>query len=251
MEDFSGKVVAITGAASGLGRATAVAFAQRGATLALIDRNEDGLRQLVAELAEHDCPEPYFVAGDLSQRKTCVTFIEAAVTQHGGLDVLCNIAGVLGSNRLADVSEAQWNLVVNVNLAAPFWLCQAAMPHLLERGGNIVNVASSGAAKGEAYLIPYTATKAAVVHMTKSMAMEFIKENVRINSVSPGSMVTSIMDAESFPADADGQLIGRYVGMRPPVEPASVAELIVFVASDRAANIHGANLASDGGVSAD
>jgi meso-butanediol dehydrogenase/(S,S)-butanediol dehydrogenase/diacetyl reductase len=251
MEDFNNKIVAVTGAASGLGRATAIAFAERGATLALIDRDEAGLQKLVGELGSYDIPEPYYLSADLSQRDVCLEFIESAVKQLGGLDVLCNIAGVLGANRLSDVSEAQWNLVMGVNLAAPFWLSQTAMPHLIERGGNIVNVASSGALKGEAYLIAYTATKAALVQMTRSMAMEFMKENVRINSVSPGAMVTNIMSEEDFPADADGELIGRFMGMRPPAEPEAVADLIVYVASDRAGNIHGANLSSDGGVSAD
>lgn len=251
MENFSGKVVAVTGAGNGLGRATALAFARRGATLALVDKDEKALCQLLDELGSHDIPEPYSTSADLSQRDTCLEFIEAAVKQFGGLDVLCNVAGVLGPNRLADVSEAQWNLVVGVNLAAPFWLSQAAMPHLIERGGNIVNVASSGAFKGEAYLIPYTATKAAVVHMTRSMAMEFIRENVRINSVSPGAMITNIMGEGGFPEDADLELLGRFVGIRPPAEPEKVADLIVYVASDRAGNIHGANLATDGGITAD
>lgn len=251
MEDFTGKIVAITGAASGLGRASAVAFARRGASLALVDKNGDGLEQLRGELVSYDIPDPYCHPADLCQRDRCLEFIEAVVDCHGGLDTLCNIAGVLGANRLADVSEAQWNLVVGVNLSAPFWLSQAAMPHLIDRGGSIVNVASSGASRGEAYLIPYTATKAALVHMTRSMAMEFMKENVRINSVSPGSMVTNIMEGEEFPADADGELITRFIGMRPPAEADAVADLIVYVASDRAANIHGANFASDGGITAD
>lgn len=250
MENFADKIVAITGAASGLGKATAVTFAQRGAILALVDKNEAGLRELVAELGRYNVPEPYFMSADLSQRGACLTFIDAAVKQFGGLNVLCNVAGILGANRLADVSEAHWNLIMGVNLAAPFWLSQAAMPHLIERNGNIVNVASSGAAIGEAYLIPYTATKAAVVHMTRSMAMEFMKENVRINSVSPGGMHTNIMSEEAFPEDADMQLVGRFVGMRPAAEPAEVADMIVYVASDRAKNIHGANLATDGGITA-
>lgn len=87
--------------------------------------------------------------------------------------------------------------------------------------------------------------------MTRSMAMEFMKENVRINSVSPGSMITNIMDEEGFPADADGELVSRFIGMRPPAEPEAVADLIVYLASDRASNIHGANFASDGGITAD
>jgi meso-butanediol dehydrogenase/(S,S)-butanediol dehydrogenase/diacetyl reductase len=142
------------------------------------------------------------------------------------------------------------NKIVAVTGAAS-GLGRATAIAFAERGGNIVNVASSGGLKGSAYLIPYTAAKAALVHMTRSMAMEFMKENVRINSVCPGAMVTNIMSEEVFPGDADRAMIDRYSGMRPPVEPAAVADLIVYVASDRARNIHGTNLSSDGGVTAD
>ncbi len=137
-----------------------------------------------------------------------------------------------------------------VNMSAPFWLSQAALPHLLERGGNIVNVASSAAFLGEAYLVPYTASKAALVQMTKSMAMEFLKQNVRINAVAPGGMNTAIGANESLPEGADMALLQRFMPVRPMAEPALVADLIVYVASDRAANIHGACLSTDAGITA-
>ena len=103
---------------------------------------------------------------------------------------------------------------------------------------------------GEAYLISYTATKAAINQMTKSMAMEFMKENVRINAIAPGGMITNIMNDVTFPETADMELVGRYMGMRAAVEPTEVSDLILYLASDRAKNIHGSCLSTDGGITA-
>lgn len=252
MENFTDKVVVITGAANGLGRATALAFGKAGALLSLADRNSSGgLQSLAEELSSIGAKTPLLTPISLGSRASCFELIDTTVAHFGGVDILINNVGILGISHLADVSEEQWQTLLNTNVSAPFWLCQQAMPHLIKRGGNIVNVTSSGASLGQAYLIPYTTSKAAVVNMTKSMAMEFINENVRINAVSPGGMHTDIMDDEVFPAGADMALINRYTGIRPAVPPSEVADLILYVASDRAKNIHGANLATDGGITAD
>lgn len=103
---------------------------------------------------------------------------------------------------------------------------------------------------GEAYLVPYSASKAGLIQMTKSLAMEFIRQPVRINAVAPGGILTNIMKNESFPSDADFDLIARYSGIRPVADPADVADLVVYLASDRARNIHGACITTDGGASA-
>lgn len=246
MEDFSGKTVFITGAGGGLGRATALAFAKAGAKVSLADINGDGLNETAQMIRAAGGIEPLLATADLSSRETCTQLIEATAKACGGLDVLCNVAGMLGMNRVANINENLWNQVIAVNLSAPFWLSQAAIPHLIKSRGNIVNVASTGAFKGEAYLVPYTATKAALVQLTKSMAMEFLKEPIRINAVAPGAMITNMGNPDQFPKDLDMELVQHFMPKRPPVEAALVADSILYLASARAANIHGACWVSDG-----
>jgi len=248
MEDFTGKTVVITGAAGGLGRATSLAFARRGADLVLGDINADSLKGLADSLRDQGravlaCPL------DISTRSACRQLIDAGVDRFGGVDVLCNIAGILAPGRVETYTEERWDRLMSLNLAAPFWLSQAAIPYLLERNGNIVNVASTAAFKGQAYTVPYTASKAALVQLTRSMAMEFLNKPVRINAIAPGGMLTG-MGADEFPADVEPELVQRYMPTRPMPQADVVADLIVYLASDRAANIHGTCIASDGGATA-
>ncbi len=248
MENFREKTVLITGAAGGLGRAIALAFGEAGADVSLADVNEEGLHETAALVSGRKATARVSVV-DLSSRQACFNLVKETVDHFGALDVLCNVAGILGPGHTTEISESVWNKIVAVNLSAPFWLIQASLPHLLERNGNVVNIASSGAFIGEAYVVPYTATKAGVVQMTRSLAMEYIKKPVRINAVAPGPMATSMIDNVQFPEGVDMELIQRYMGIRPAADPAQVADLVLYLASDRAANIHGACLVSDGGHS--
>lgn len=246
MEDFSDKVIIITGAGAGLGQATAIAFAMAGAKLALIDINEAGLRTTAKYIANKGGVEPFIQIVDISSRATCHQVIEKTIAYWGKLDVLCNIAGVLGISRLEHITEDLYNKIIAVNLSAPVWLSQAAIPYLIQTKGNIVNVTSTGAFKGEAYLAPYTATKAALVQLTKSLAMEFLKEPIRINAIAPGGMITNMANPELFPTDLDMELVQHFLPKRPAVDPAILADSILYLASERAANIHGSCLVSDG-----
>jgi len=142
--------------------------------------------------------------------------------------------------------------LMSINLAAPFWLSQAAIPHLLKSHGNIVNCASQSSLKGSAYIVPYSMTKGAIVMMTKSMAMEFINAPIRINAVSPGTMAnTNMTTGMSIPDGIDPALFMRYGGIRPAAEPEDVASLFLYAASDDARAVHGAILCADGGTTAD
>ena len=144
----------------------------------------------------------------------------------------------------------QWHKTLAVNLSAPFFLSRAAIPHLLAANGAIVNVASSAAFIGEAYAAAYCATKAGLVNLTKAMAMEYMKQPIRINAVAPGGMITNIAVNFRPPEGCDVELLKRYAGMRGVVEVDDVADLVAYLACDAARGYHGACLSIDAGITA-
>lgn len=244
------KVVLVTGAGSGLGAATAIACAREGATLHLVDQSEEGIAATLAKIAEHGVEVTTYVT-DLGQRRNCIAAVEGAITRHSRLDGLCNVAGIIVFHRVGEVTEADWTKVMAITLNAPFFLSQAALPELIRNRGSIVNVASSGGIKGEAYCVPYASAKAAVIHMTKCMAMEFMHEPVRINCLAPGAMMTNITGGRPIPDGLDRDLIRRYSGLRPPADPMDAANMIAFMLSEAAPSLHGSVISVDGGVTAD
>jgi len=249
MGRFDGRVALLTGAASGIGRATALRLAADGATIAGFDRDGDGLALVAAEVVEAGGKMTTTV-GDVSIRESCVAAVEEAVAAHGRLDVLANIAGVCWSEHVADTTEDSWGRMLGINVSGVFWCCQAAIPHLIATNGNIVNIASNAGLMGQAYTVAYSTTKGAVVNMTRALAMEFIKEPIRINAIAPGGVDTSMTRNYSLPDDLDFSLMQPYMGFRPMADPAELANVIAFVASDEASRIHGAIISVDGGVTA-
>ena len=187
MGRFDDKAALITGAASGMGRAVSIRLAAEGASVYAVDVNEDGLAETAAEVVE--------AGGRIETRRCDLSFVaecaEAAagcVETFGGIDVLGNIAGLSWQDRVADVTEEGWDRMFGVNVKGVFFLTQAALPHLLESGGNIVNIASNAGLMGMAYTAPYCATKGAVVQLTKALAMELAKTPVRVNAIAPGGV---------------------------------------------------------------
>jgi meso-butanediol dehydrogenase/(S,S)-butanediol dehydrogenase/diacetyl reductase len=243
------RVALVTGAARGLGRAIAQALAAQGVTLLLVDVLADRLEQTRAELVAGGANCAAFAA-DISLRANCMAAVAAAIAAHGRLDVLVNAAGLMRFNHATDVSEDEFWKIMQVNTAAPFWLAQAAIPHLLETHGNIVNVLSQSALMGTAYIVPYSMSKAALLQLTKSLAVEYADQPIRINAVAPGAMMTEISETTRPPADADFAKIKRYSGMRAPSEAAEVAAVVAFISSPAASAVHGAVWAADGGVTA-
>ena len=244
--DFSGKSVLVTGAASGLGKAAALAFAQAHAAICLVDLNEAGLRATLAEVEAKGGRGTVFAA-DISDPANCTKAVTAAVAAFGKLDALCNIAGIVEFEHFTKITPERWNRMLAVNLTGPFFLCQAAMPHLLESHGAIVNVSSAAAFRGQPYMTHYNASKAALVSLTKSLATEYVKQPVRINAIAPGSMITGMVNTR-LPPDLDPQLMGKIGAIRPPAQPEEMTDLILYLASDRASAVHGATFSIDAGM---
>jgi meso-butanediol dehydrogenase/(S,S)-butanediol dehydrogenase/diacetyl reductase len=243
------RVALVTGAARGLGRAIAEALARQGVALLLVDILADRLEQTRGEIEALGVRCGAFPA-DIAVRANCVAAVGAAITAYGRLDILINAAGLMRFNHATEVPEDEFWRIMQVNAAAPFWLAQAAIPHLLNTRGNIVNVLSQSALMGTAYIVPYSMSKAALLQLTKSLAMEYADKPIRINAVAPGSMMSEISAGTRPPADADFAKIKRYAGQRAPADVAEVAAVVAFISSELASNVHGAIWAADGGVTA-
>lgn len=247
--DMKGKAALVTGAASGLGKGAALALARAGADVCLIDLNAGGLEETAAAVRALGV-KAHVHAADLSKADACREAVAAATKAFGRLDALCNIAGIIVFANAHEMAQADWEKTISVNLSAPFYLIQAAIPHLLEANGAVVNVTSSGGIVGEAYLGAYCAAKAGLAHLTKALAMEYVNKPIRFNAVAPGGMMTNIGANLKMPADVNYDLIKRYSGLRGLVEVDDVAELIAFLASDAARGYHGSIISIDKGITA-
>lgn len=248
--EMKGRAALVTGAASGLGRAAALKLAAAGADVSLVDLNAAGLEETAAQARELGV-RTLVHATDLSVGENSAKAVAATVEAFGRLDALCNVAGVIFMANVAEMPAAQFDKTLAVNLAAPFYLIQAAIPHLLASGdGAVVNVSSSAAFVGEAYAVAYCATKAGLTHMTKALAMEFAHKPIRFNAVAPGGMMTNIAVNMTMPQDADYTLMQRYTGLRGLVEVDDVADMVAFLASPAASSYHGACISIDKGITA-
>lgn len=247
--DMAGKAALVTGAGGGLGQATAIALAQAGADICIVDVKAEGLAETKAQV-EALGRKAFIHVADLGVAENCPASVDAAIAEFGRLDALCNVAGILKLANSHEMPLADWNLVIAVNLTAPFLLCKAAIPHLLKNNGAIVNVTSLAAHIGEAYAAAYCATKGGLAQLTKSMAMEYLKQPIRINAISPGGMATPIGASFVPPTGADMDLLARFRPIRGLVEVADMANMIAYLASDAASGFHGAIIQMDKGITA-
>lgn len=243
---FDGKVVLVTGASSGLGAACVRQFAAEGARVYAVARD----RARLEEVAGSSDGEVAVDLCDIADPAACKAAVAACVERFGRLDALVNNAGRHDFRRTTDVTEEQWFHDIAANLHGAFFLSQAALPHLLETSGNIVNVASVAGVVGEAYSAAYTSAKHGVVGLTKALAVEYARSPVRINCVCPGGMDTPQAHTIEFPDDADFELIMRVAAVRGLMVPEQVAKTVVFLASDDAAAAHGSIQIVDAGMTA-
>lgn len=244
---FAGKVALLTGASSGIGRATAVRLAAEGASVLALDVNEAGLSELADEVRAAGGTLSTRTAS-VAERAECVAAVEACVAEFGRLDVLGNIAGVSRAAHFGELEESHYRQMFAVNVDGPYFLSQAAVPHLIESRGNIVNIASNAGLMGTAYTVAYSMTKGAVVQLTRSLAMELQKSKVRVNAIAPGGVVTGLTNSFHIPDGVDIDLMTPYMGFRGMGEPDDIASLFAFVASDDGRNMHGSILSSDTGI---
>jgi NAD(P)-dependent dehydrogenase (short-subunit alcohol dehydrogenase family) len=243
--------VIVTGAGSGIGRATALRFAQEGAKVVVADLNGDAAKEVVAEIQAAG-GTAVAVTGDLSDPAVVDEVVTTAVDTFGGLDVLVNNAGIMDRmSAAAEVSDAEWERVIRVNLTAPFLLTRAALPHMLAKGkGAIVNTASEAALRGSAAGTAYTVSKHGVVGLTRSVAVMYRNAGIRANAIAPGGTKTGIV-LDVDPAAHGPKTLGAYMhNVGQPAEADEQAAVIVFLASDAAGNINGAIVPVDNGWAA-
>jgi NAD(P)-dependent dehydrogenase (short-subunit alcohol dehydrogenase family) len=249
MQRFAGKVVVITGAASGIGRATALRIASEGGTIALLDVQPEGLAETRALIEKKGARAECF-ACDVSDPKSARAALSDVVARLGGFHALCNIAGILRVEETHETTPETWNRVLAVNLTGTFFMCQAAIGHLLETKGAIVNVASTAALGGHPWMAAYAASKGGVLALTKALACEYAAKGLRVNAIVPGGFKTPMVGAfeRSVTKAMDLKLLARCSPLVGMAEPEDCASVIAFLASDDARYMHGTEVIVDGGA---
>lgn len=245
MSALQGKVAFVTGASSGLGAETARLFSRQGATVFGIGRDTARLAEVFADVQNGS-----YASVDVASARACRDAVERCVRELGGLDILVNVAGSHQMRRTESMTDEDWAHDLAVNLNGPFYLCRAALPRLLERGGNIVNVASIAGVEGQAYSAGYCAAKHGLIGLTRALAVEYTADRLRVNAICPGGMLTPQIEHFSAPEDPDYNLIMRTASPRGMMRPLDVANVIAFLASDAAAAVHGAVYRVDNGKGA-
>ncbi|GIK42190.1 MAG: short-chain dehydrogenase [Chloroflexota bacterium] len=245
--DFTGKVAVITGGASGMGAATAREFRAAGAEVAIVDRNAGLAAQVVDELG---CAA---AIGDVGDSVFCNMAVERVLKGYGRLDILVNAAGIIVRADALNTSDEQWQRVLNVNVNGVFFMSRAALAPMKKQGqGVIINFGSIWGEVGAAGVVAYCASKGAVHQMTRAMALDYVKDGIRINAVCPGEVNTPMLASErSEPVTPElMQRLAEAVPLGRMAEPVEIARVVLFMASDAASYMTGAMITVDAGYTA-
>lgn len=251
---FAGKVAVVTGAGVGIGRASALAFAREGARVVVVDRNA-GTGRETAGLIRDGGGEACFVRADVSKSRDAAAVGRAAAKAFGGVDVLHNNAGIQHYGTVTDTPEREWDGVLAVNLKSVYLVSRACIPLMRKRGGGaIVNTSSVQAFACQKRVAPYTVTKAGIVALTRSMALDYAKDRIRVNCVCPGTVDTPMLDWALRRLKLDRKKVLKHLMKFHPIgrigTPEDVAELVLFLAGPRASFMTGASVLIDGGLMA-
>lgn len=250
-KQFSGKVALVTGATSGIGQACANAFAQAGASVVCVGRKTDALKAMKTKITQTGAGV-LTIEVDLADAEAPAHVVEDALKVFGGIDVLVNAAGHISNGNIENTSLEAWDDMMNVNVRAVFQLMQKALPSLIERRGNIVNVSSVTGLRAFPGVLAYCVSKAAMDQLTRCASLELASKGVRVNAVNPGVVVTEIhkrggMDDDAYAAFLEHSKTTHPLGRTG--RPEEIADLVLFLASDNASWITGATYSIDGGRS--
>jgi NAD(P)-dependent dehydrogenase (short-subunit alcohol dehydrogenase family) len=249
---LNGQVAIVTGGSSGQGRATALLFAQEGAKVVIGDIDEHGAADTARLITRNEGGQALAVKTDVTKRSEVQALIDTALAQYGRLDILINNAGATLFKGIDDTSEEEWDRIINTNLKSIFLGCKAAIPAMRKTGGgSIVNIASVAGLMGMPEHFVYCAAKAGAIHLTKSLALDHGRENIRINCICPGGVRTPMLGEVinvNDPAQIDR--IGKQHALGRIAEPEEIARVSLFLCTSDASFMTGAAVTVDGGIAA-
>jgi NAD(P)-dependent dehydrogenase (short-subunit alcohol dehydrogenase family) len=247
MDRFNGKITIVTGAGSGIARATARRFGSEGSVVACVDIDEAAAQKTAGEITEAGGSASAFRC-DVSDPTSVTATVASVASDLGAPNVLCNIAGVGNFAHTTELAFEEWQRVIGVNLTGTFLMCQSVLPHILENSGNIVNTASNAGLQGLAYSAAYCASKGGVVQLTRALAIEYWKRGIRVNAIAPGGVDTPLSRGFTMPEGADMSFMDKMMTPFGMAEPEDLASLFCYVASDEARYMTGAIVSMDAGL---